>query len=1403
MPLPRLTLVLRLLAALVIALGAIAPLPQEALAEDGMVRPGKRRPGGGHKNKGVKVRRPNRPRPGGKVGGKVRPVRPGGKVLDPGKAPSPESTVEEGSQRNAMLIERYLNVLEARPGEQFALTRLIELYREEHGNLAGLLSRFEGSVAADPRAFAPRMILGELYRRGGRVEEAMRLLREAAGIRADDPAPHLALARAALEVDDGESARGALEEALRLSSGSERQEVLRQLRDLVVEQDDMEAARRFHQDLVRASGNSLYVRMELGQELARQDRHREAVEELQAVLRQVRGDARARVPVLREMARSQVELGQEEEALGTLRTALRLTQPNTGERSELLEMMVDVYRRGDALRQLVELLEAERGSGFERAELLGRLCDELAEATRAERWYRTALRSNARHVDTRVRLIRLLVRQGRIEEATREYETLTRYAPGEPRFVTELAEMYLRLGQRQRALDLLARTSRTNPNDVAIHAALLNLYSGWGEDELALGEARILTRIDPRDETHLVDLGERHFQSGDRERAMGIWRRIPSVAGERWRGLAVLGDVFADHEMGEEALGLYEEALALRPNELGVVRRMANLLERLRRWDQAVEQWTRLIEIAPERDVGARREARTRIVTIWANQRRLHGRLPELRRRFAGTPRDIEAGRFLYEALERVGRPPEALAVIRQVIVLRPGDVEALLALERGLVRQGDLAAAMDALRRLLELEPRRSREFYQRLASYAMQLQRDSEALEYAARALELNPDDAQGHYRLAQLYRQQGNDGRAVTEYRRALELNDRLFDGYLELAELHEMHSRPQDAIRVYLRLLGKSPDDAMVRRAGSQARLLAMMDGSAERLEHDLLPLALAQTERVVYRRILVDLYHDLTASLIQIATNGEGEDATRAQAQLEALGQRSLQPLLDALLDIDPDQQKVAITMLGHLGNPSAAVPLVAYSTGDGDRTLQLMALLAAGQVGDERIVSDLVEILNAPPLQGMKEIAAFGLARIASAAAIEALRRHLDSPSVPVRALACIGLGRTGEARHLDELRERFDRDDQQMVRRAAAWALGQIGTDEARDHLVRHLSRAPQAVRPAVAWSLGTMDDHRARRALASALFDFENQDLCRAAAWALRRSGSGAMDDEARAAYVRMPELPLRVETYLDELMPMSAGEGSALAALRRAGPELEVALERALGGRGVPDNRRIIMTLRALTGSRSGELRISHLIDDDERGDESVIEAMAPLLSIVVRRSVEHLEHPEPEIRRRSTLILARVDHPDAARGLIQALNNDDPGVRTLALDNLARTHNSSLVEPLSGLLRSDDWQTRVRTVDALGRIPGPEAAGALAGVLRADSSAAVRAEALSALARRGGEVREPLRAAATNDVNSQVREAACRALASLSGGEGDRPELPAPCSEFCLNVDTGETCRDNAE
>ena len=155
-------------------------------------------------------------------------------------------------------------------------------------------------------------------------------------------------------------------------------------------------------------------------------------------------------------------------------------------------------------------------------------------------------------------------------------------------------------------------------------------------------------------------------------------------------------------------------------------------------------------------------------------------RSPPSSRAAAVTPSDVEAGRMLAEVQLHLRRLPDAEATLRRVIELAPGDGDSYLALERVYVQENKLDQAIAALEKLVAVEPKRARELYQRMAQYALQIYKYDDAIRYAQRAVELNPDDAEGHRRLAELYRSWQDTEHAIKEFRAAIQKNERLYAG-----------------------------------------------------------------------------------------------------------------------------------------------------------------------------------------------------------------------------------------------------------------------------------------------------------------------------------------------------------------------------------------------------------------------------------------------------------------------------------------------------------------------------------------------------------------------------------------------------------------------------------------------
>ena len=241
-------------------------------------------------------------------------------------------------------------------------------------------------------------------------------------------------------------------------------------------------------------------------------------------------------------------------------------------------------------------------------------------------------------------------------------------------------------------------------------------------------------------------------------------------------------------------------------------------------------------------------------------------------------------------------------------------------------------------LGKLVQLDPKRARETYQRMAQYAVQAYHDADAITYAARAVELNPDDAEGHRRLGDMYRTRQDVDHAIVEYRAAIAKNDRLYLVYFELADLLLARGDIDEADRLFRRVLRGAPDEELIARAARQSMQINLGKGTLASLEQDLVPLAIGNPQKPIYRRLLVEMYGNLTFGLVQRVKHGAGKDESDAMAALAKVGQRAVKPLLDALSDGDGGQQRVAIDVLGYVANKNSGPALFSFATGTGGRS---------------------------------------------------------------------------------------------------------------------------------------------------------------------------------------------------------------------------------------------------------------------------------------------------------------------------------------------------------------------------------------------------------------------------------------------------------------------------------
>ncbi|RYZ09129.1 MAG: tetratricopeptide repeat protein [Myxococcales bacterium] len=1301
--------------------------------------------------------------------------------------PDASGSKPEGPNREA-LIARYLGIVLAQPGAEFPLERLTQLYRERDGNLEKLVAELSARAAKEPQPYSTLVALGGVYKKDAQPERAIASFEQAIGKEPQNPIGLLSLAHLYADRGDKAAARARFEQALpHVKDAPTREQVLRTLMALALDDKEFAKAKGWHEQLLTATRGSFFVRAELPRELLARGELQRAVTEYEGVVKAAAGDNRVLAPALVDLGRTLAQAGRNSEAQAALDRALAISSGESGARRQILEALAEVYRRSERLPALVERL-AKQAGGTEELKLLAQLYEETGQVEKALATHRKVLARDSKEVGTRLRVVRLLEVRGELDAAIAEYDSLIKSAPRNPDYVFRLTEALLQRGDRKRALAELSALEARSGSDEETLTALVDFYERMEEKDRALALLTRLAQSGSQDPEHVVELGSRYWEQGDKKKAVQTWQRLRTLLPERAEGLLRLGEVFLEHDMSQEALETLAEAVKREPKQARVRRAYAVGLERVGAaaggrdgqrlaYEEARKIWEQILRDAAA-DGNAAREARQHVVTLLSLTGQLAPRINLLERKFAGSEPDLEAGRLLAEAHVRLRRYEDAERVLRRLTQLAPGNVEDSTRLERVLVLGRKLEAALATLEKLVKLDPKRAREYYQRMAGYAAELYQDDRALSYAARAVELGPDDADGHKKLGEMYEKRQDTARAIAEFRSAISKNERLFAVYLELAELLVGQGQLDEADQLFRRVVRSSPDEELVYKAARLSMQLNLGRGTLESLEKDLLPIALGNPERPIFRRLLVEVYGALAYPLLHKAKSQDAAESEEARLALRKLGERAVKPLLDALSDPREAQQQVAITLLTHVGNKDAAASLFSYASGTADPELRARAMVAVGTLRDARLEPKLTELLlgsNRAHLSDGDPVsvaAAWSLARLGTRSSLASLEKVAASDSGNLRALAVLGLGRLGDVRAIPQVQKLLRSPESgPLPRAAAAYAAGALGLRGEADALTE-LSRDPDpSVRAQAILALARLKLEPAAAAIAETLTE-PTPELGRAAARAavVLVSGVPVAPDEV----FPVPEGALDVRRVIDAIHPAPHDPTQEIAALAKLAPSLS----RAAAAAAESSPRRARALSEAL--SRGSGLTLGSFETASRKPKEEEQAAAQRLLADVGASVVAPLArlttHPDPDLRLVPLPFLVGRKEDTATRALEALTRDPEPIVRRAVLSALGPEQQSLSKAVAARLGQEAEWPLRATAADALGRMtPGkaePVAVEALTRAALTDPYALVRESALKALAQVAGRAALPtLRQLKDRDPEPRLRTLAERLSAEL--------------------------------
>lgn len=271
--------------------------------------------------------------------------------------------------------------------------------------------------------------------------------------------------------------------------------------------------------------------------------------------------------------------GNVEEAITTLRNAVKNDPENMELRLELVDALIAADRRHAADKELDGILEKEP-ENIEALVRLARRREEGRYPARAWPIWRQILDLDPNHLEARERLADLLNREGtsllkagKPDEALARYREALTYTPEEPSLYLACADCCLRQGEMEAARQEMGQAFARQPGDLDIYHMAVDLCHLWGQPEEA---EWVITRAEelagPQQRRgrlpagFFLDLAKCSFKRRQQEIGDDYVRRAEQAARDDTDGLVEMGVYYLDHGQESQAMAFFERALRLDPN---------------------------------------------------------------------------------------------------------------------------------------------------------------------------------------------------------------------------------------------------------------------------------------------------------------------------------------------------------------------------------------------------------------------------------------------------------------------------------------------------------------------------------------------------------------------------------------------------------------------------------------------------------------------------------------------------------------------------------------------------------------------------------------------------------------------------------------------------------------------
>lgn len=837
---------------------------------------------------------------------------------------------------------------------------------------------------------------------------------------------------------------------------------------------------------------------------------------------------RRRSELTAEHASARLDADQPADAATLLWSLVEGNGGRTSDRADwwdLLELAERQAGRGDTFASTMESWLAKRNSKEVAAYRAWARALSATGQDPVPAW-RKALEIDPRDESSRAGLIEALEAGGNTEAAVAEYQELGVRSDREVELGLAMANRLITNGEQAKGLAIAAQIQKSAKRNANALLLLVEFYNDVDERDLALEAARALVKQRTRDPDARLVLGEQLWEMQKTDEALEQWNELPRLIRPSHRGYARLAETLQAHvparktsyyspynspsstsraklrALAGEAL---DKALKLSPNNPSYLRLVAITLEDEGKYIESLNAWQDVRKYAEGQHRLLKDEARTRIVELLAGNQRIYDARERQRLRTAlvteaeqalekpdkkRPERSVEAGRFLAELYTREGNHPDAATVFMTLLERDPDDGDLLMLLASSQRRAGETQAAMETLRKAMEVDENHRQDALAELSELAFESGQQDTAMDAAVEAARNSRDGGRALVRLGELHEREGDLDAARDAYSAAADEDPTDVRSRIRLAELALLQGQSEQAQRIYGELLIAGGPPELMREAGRRALDLAEVAGTT----HAMLALALERTKRSPQasepRSFLLD-------ALDRVGHEGADEwmrDGGQARRDKRVAALRH--PLVSVLGRGTAGDRTRAAKHLARLELPDTAVPLARMGLSltapreatravhDAYTEARVEALRAAAALDDPAALPILADTAKRRISDETPYAALWAVAQSHAPQAAEHLRPYLKTSSAGAarrNVLACVGLARRLDPEHrvsdLAAVSRLAHERAEGTVRDACFFAEASLTSEARAIRLVAHVEGHDPMRAAIAAWRLGQLE--------------------------------------------------------------------------------------------------------------------------------------------------------------------------------------------------------------------------------------------------------------------------------------------------------------------------------------